>query len=424
MKKVVCCPTSLLPTRLDRQVEYLSLYSHAPAGRPSVGSIAPTLPTLIQRAGLMPPVQTWDFTTIALSVAAADQVVLRKDSPDGWTRMIELSICLNEPAVWEAQRELLESCLQHLTGDFWTLRFLDGGLEPLRAKQGRLNDADCVCLLSGGADSLVGGIDLITAGRKPLFVSRIVRGDAETQRSYARELGAQDRHYQWSFTVNHTGESEPSTRGRSIVFFAFAALAASAIQPEENQRVEIIVPENGFVSLNISLTPGRSGSLSTKTTHPLYMNGIQSLWNACGINAQLSFPYRYKTKGEVFAECSDQAILKALVNESKSCGKIQRHNLTHCGECFPCLVRRAAFLAAGIPDRTKKGYLSKKLRDSTSRDLLAVASAFLRYKQKGLPYFVGGALAFASNQERVLYERVVARGMDELGQLLKKHGVL
>lgn len=424
MKKIMCCPSSLLPTRLDSQTEYLSLYSRAPNRRGSIGYIAPTLPTLIQRAGLMPTVQTWDFTSIALSVAAADQVTLRKDSPDGWTRMIDLSICLNEPAVWEAQREVLEASLQHLTGDFWTLRFLEGGLEPPRAKQGRLSDADCVCLLSGGADSLVGGIDLTTAGRRPLFVSRIVRGDAETQRRYARELGAQGRHFQWSFTVKQNGESEPSTRGRSIIFFAFAALAASAIQSEENQPVEVIVPENGFVSLNISLTPGRLGSLSTKTTHPLYMHGIQSLWDDCGINAHLSFPYRYKTKGEVFAECADPKKLKALVNDSKSCGKIQRHKLTHCGECFPCMVRRAAFLAAGISDKTMKGYLCEDLKDSTSSDLLAVASALLRYKQKGLHRFIGGALAFAPNQDRVLYEGVVARGMDELRQLLKSHGVL
>lgn len=424
MKKIMCCPSSLLPTRSDSQTEYLSIYSHAPAGRVSAGYIAPTLPSLVQRAGLMPTVRTWDFTTIALSVAAADQIILRKDSPDGWTRMIDLSICLNEPAVWEAQREVFESSLQHLTGDFWTLRFLEGGLEPPRARQGRLSDADCVCLLSGGADSLVGGIDLTTAGRRPLFVSRVVRGDAETQRRYARELGAQDRHYQWSFTVKHNGESEPSTRGRSIIFFAFAALAASAILSEENQPVEVIVPENGFVSLNISLTPGRLGSLSTKTTHPLYMNGIQSLWDKCGINAHLSFPYRYKTKGEVFAECTDQIKLKALVNDSKSCGKILRHKLTHCGECFPCMVRRAAFLASGIPDKTMKGYLCKNLKYSTSSDVSAAASAFLRYKQRGLPRLVGGALAFAPNQVRVLYEGVVARGMDELGQLLKSHGVL
>jgi hypothetical protein len=154
------------------------------------------------------------------------------------------------------------------------------------------------------------------------------------------------------------------------------------------------------------------------------MNGIQTLWDACGINALLLFPYRYKTKGELLKECADQAKLKALINESKSCGKIQRHNLTHCGECFPCMVRRAAFLAAGISDSTQKGYLCSELKYSRSRDLLAVASAVLRYKEKGIHRFVGGALAFASNQERVLYESLVARGMNELDQLLKSHGVL
>ena len=424
MKKIICCPSSLIPTQLDPQIEYLSLYSQAPAGHGSVGYIAPTLPDLVQRAGLVPTVRMWDFATIAFSVAAADQAILRKDSPDGWTRMIELSICLNDPDVWETQRKILESTLQHLTGDFWSLRLLGGGPEPPRGKNERLRDADCVCLLSGGADSLVGGIDLTASGRKPLFVSRIFRGDRESQLRYAQELGAQDRHFQWSFSVKHRGKPELSTRGRSIIFFAFAVLATSAIQLAQNQPVNIIVPENGFVSLNIPLTPGRAGSLSTKTTHPRYMKGIQSLWDACGINARLSFPYRYKTKGELFIECADQTKFKELVGDSKSCGKIQRHNLTHCGACFPCMVRRAAFLAAGIQDTTKKGYLRQLLKDSTSGDLMAVTSAFLRYKGKGIHRLVGGELSFTSDQERVQYEGVVARGMDELGQLLKNHGIV
>lgn len=424
MNKIICSPVSLLPDHTDPDILYFALYSYAPHGRDAVGYIAPSLPTDIRREGLAPAVRVWDFTTIALSIAAADKAILREESADGWTRMIDVSISLREPAIWEARRVELESILRFLTGDFWSLHFLDGGIEPPKAKQTRSTDADCVCLLSGGVDSLVGAIDLASVGRKPLFVSQVVRGDRETQKRYATELGATDRHCQWSFTVGHSGASEKSTRGRSIVFFAFAAIAASAIPSSDNQPVEIVVPENGFISLNVPLGPGRLGSLSTKTTHPVYMKGIQSIWDALGIHARLSFPYRGKAKGELLTDCTNQAMLANLIGASTSCGKYQRNNLTHCGECVPCMVRRAAFLVAGLQDTTLKGYLCERLAQSQSRDVAAAAAAYLRYQQNGIRRFVGGSLSFASPDERLLYERVVARGMEELGQLLRSHGVL
>jgi hypothetical protein len=176
--------------------------------------------------------------------------------------------------------------------------------------------------------------------------------------------------------------------------------------------------------LNVPLGPGRLGSLSTKTTHPVYMQGIQSIWDAVGIHATLSFPFLGKTKGEILTECANQEMLANLIGDSTSCGKYQRNNLTHCGECVPCMVRRAAFLTAGLPDTTQKGYLCEHLAHSQSKDVAAAAAAYLRYQQNGIRRFVGGALSFASLDERPIYERVVARGMEELGQLLRSHGVV
>lgn len=423
MKKIMCCSISQLPDILDPNVEYFVLYSSAPSGCESVGHIAPSLPTDIRRDRLAPSVRAWDFTTIALSVAAADKTIQRKESADGWTRMIELSVCLREPAVWDAKRAELESLLRFLTGDFWTLRFLRGGVEPPKVKRPQKSDADCVCLLSGGIDSLVGAIDLTFSGRKPLFVSQVVRGDRDNQMEFATATGGKDRHCQWRFAVKHSGDSEISTRSRSIVFFAFAALAASAISSTMDSPIDIVVPENGFISLNVPLGPGRIGSLSTKTTHPIYIDGIQSIWDALGIHAKLSLPYRDKTKGDLLIECADRAKLVKLIGDSTSCGKYQR-KLTHCGACVPCMVRRAAFLKAGLTDTTVKGYCCQRLANSESSDVAAAANACLRYQDKGIRRFTGGALSFASPDERARYENVVVRGMDELNQLLKTHGVI
>jgi hypothetical protein len=422
MKKVTCCPESLLPDTLDPDVLYINMFSSA--AQKNIWHVGTDLPTAIRRDGLSPSVQAWDFATIAAAVVATDHAIPRKQSSDGWTRMIELSIYLNEPAVWDTKHAELEYLLRFLTGDFWTLRFLPGGIKAPKAKKPANPNADCVCLLSGGMDSLVGAIDLTSVGKKPLFVSQVVRGSRLAQSKFAAALGGADRHYQWSFAVGNHGTSEKSTRARSIMFFAFAAIAASAISMSEKQPVEIIVPENGFISLNIPLGAGRLGSLSTKTTHPVYTAGIQAIWDAVGIPARLSFPYQDRTKGEILLNCANQSLLIELIGDSISCAKHQRNKLTQCGECVPCMVRRAAFLKANLQDTTVKGYLCENLAHSESRDVAAVAAAYLRYQDIGIRRFTGGTLFLASQDDCRRYEDVVARGMDELGQLLSKQKVI
>lgn len=422
MKKVICCPADRLPTRLEPETLYLSMFSSA--GHEKIGHVALDLPTTIRREKLTLSVQAWDFVTFASAVAATDKAILRSASADGWTRMIDLTVSLVDPVAWNTRIAELERMLRFLTGDFWSLRFRSGGVKPPRPTESQKRDADCVCLLSGGIDSLIGAIDLTTDGKKPLFVSQVVRGDRGAQAKFAGALGGSRRHCQWSFAVRHPGDSEKSTRARSIVFFAFAALAAAGIPSSKKRPVEIVVPENGFISLNVPMGPGRIGSLSTKTTHPLYMKAVQEIWDAAGINARLVFPYRDRTKGELLRNCADPQKLLNLIGDSTSCGKYQRHNLTHCGECIPCLVRRAAFLEAKLRDTTARGYLRMDLSQSKSKDVAAVASAYLRYKDEGARRLAGGALSFASHTERGLYESVVARGMDELGKLLCRHGVI
>lgn len=421
MKKVICCPQERLPKRLDPEAFYLSMFSSS--GRDGVGHFGLELPTAVRRAKLAPSVQAWDFAAIASAVAATDKVVLRSDSADGWTRMIDLRISLVAPAAWNAIRSELENMLRFLTGDFWSLRFRTGGMKPPKPKKPQKRSADCVCLLSGGIDSLIGAIDLTADGKKPLFVSQVVRGDKGTQAKFAAVLGASARHFQWSFAVSHPGSSELSTRARSIAFFAFAALAASALPSSKKRPVDIFVPENGFISLNVPLGPARLGSLSTKTTHPVYMSAIQEIWCAVGIQARLVFPYRDRTKGELLRHCADPQKLVDLIGLSTSCGKYQRIN-QHCGMCLPCLVRRAAFLEAKLRDTTDGGYLCEKLSHSESKDVAAAAAAFLRYQDEGVRRFSGGALSFASHSERGQYESVVARGMDEIGRLLASHNVI
>lgn len=424
MSKVVCTTPELVPEHLSNGVEYFTMFKSS--GRQEVSTVGTGILREVEMAGICPDLRTWDFATFSLAVSAADLAVPRAPSADGWTRVIELNIALVDPEPFTQITHTLQDMLRFLTGDFWHLSFDGGGTPPPMSTAPKIYVADCVSLLSGGVDSLVGAIDLTHKGRRPLFVSQIAKGDSETQVWYAQKLGAAERHLQWNHNIRVVHSTERSTRGRSIVFFAFAALAASALAAE-HQPVKVFIPENGFISLNIPLNAGRAGSLSTKTTHPVFLERLQNVWTALGLKAELVRPYAFKTKGELMAECLDQAILADLVGESTSCSRFGYYNYTHCGRCVPCLVRRASFLRAGLPDTTEKYHfpiLKTAGRKNGANDIGAAAAAVLRNETLGVRRLTSGQLSFASPTDRAQYEGVVARGLSELGALLRQEQAL
>lgn len=421
MRKIVCYPSASVPAHFENDVDYFELFSRPDNNLDNVKPLGLALPSELKKYGIVPSATTLDFAAFAFSVIAVDKLIPRSDSPDGWTRMIDLTIFLSEPQKWMGIKEEIEKMLKFLTGDFWTLNFqLAEGPAISLTYEPHYRDNDCVCLLSGGMDSLVGAIDLLSDNRNPLFVSQIIRGDAKRQIAFANRFGDHN-HCQWS--VGRLRGSEGSTRARSIAFFAFALLAASAISNVDSVT-EIVVPENGFISLNVPLDANRIGSLSTKTTHPVYMALLQKIWNSLGIRAKLVFPYRYKTKGEVLKECKNRELMEELIFETNSCGKYQRYGLRHCGVCVPCLVRRAAFFEAGIRDTTQRGYCFNDISKSDSFDLSAVSLAAKQVEIAGINKFVKGNLSFASPEERGLYLGVVSRGINELSNYLKGYGII
>lgn len=422
MNKVICYPRCCTPKYYSDDYYYFEMFTVPEQKINNVGHVGVQLFKELRKSKIAPTVEALDFTIIAMAVVAADKAVLRKKSADGWTRKIELCIYLHDAPKWRQEKRKLEEMLRFLSGDFWVLNInaLPESLVP--QKKYDLRQQDCICLLSGGMDSLVGAIDLHEEGRNPLFVSQTVRGDAEHQREYAMQFGINNL-CQWSNNIKKKGESEISTRARSMVFFAFALLASCGIDCNAQGRKELFVPENGYISLNMPLDPLRTGSLSTKTTHPVYMKAMQEIWNDVGINIDFVLPYKYKTKGEVLMDCKNQDLMKKLIFGSTSCGKYQR-KLQHCGVCVPCLVRRAAFLKNNLCDVTEGGYFKENLQCSYSKDVAAAALAVVQLKKNGIESLVKGMLSFAKGEERNLYLGVIERGVLEIGALLREHSVI
>lgn len=424
MSTVICTHKDLLPDALLPGVDYFSMYRHE---RDDVSTVGTGLLREIGRARMSPGTRAWDFLTLALAVNAADLAVARVHGADGWTRSIQLEVALHDPAPFHPMSAKIAEALRFLTGDFWQLQFSDGGEPPPSSTDVQRFDADCVSLLSGGLDSLVGAIDLTAHGRRPLFVSQMAKGDSDTQLLFARRIGGADRHLQWNHNVRLTHATERSTRGRSIVFFAFAAIAADALHQQTQKEVEVYVPENGFISLNVPLNAGRVGSLSTKTTHPVFMARLQKIWDQLGIPGVLHRPYAYLTKGEMLDGCKDPALLADLAGQSTSCGRYGYYGYTHCGRCVPCMVRRASFKRAKLTDKTVKykfDNLGVHGRKNGANDIGAVARAVLKVDALGASGFAAGQFAFADPTERREFEGVVQRGFEELGVLLRDHNVL
>ena len=405
-----------------------SLFS-APEQR-GVGRVGANIPRDLRREGVYPSTRAWDFLALSLSVAAADSGCLRSQSPDGWTRSIQLEVAVREPDVWNAQARSLDTALQFLTGDIWELTFVPGGMAPPRARRqtGRCLDGDCTCLLSGGVDSLVGAIDAVAAGRRPVLVSHISQGDAERQRRFAKRLGANLSHFQLNHAAKPPGKAERSQRARSIAFIAYGVLASSVLPLySRGDVVELLIPENGFISLNIPLTPLRLGTLSTRTTHPLFIGQMQNILDDLELNVRLSNPYQFKTKGEMLHECEDQSLLRELAFDSTSCGRFMRFGYQHCGRCFPCLVRRSALLRWGNGDETRYKYNDLSIEDSRHRnfdDVRSAVFAALSIEQLGVEDWAGDALNRVRLEDPVPYIDLAERGINELRAFLEAVGAM
>jgi hypothetical protein len=381
----------------------------------------------VRRAGLSPVTLAWDFVSIALAAVTADFAERRSASPDGWTREFELQVPVSDPDLWSTQADRLKEALSFLTTDRWSFTFTSGSVPFVKPKGKRLRmpDADCVALLSGGLDSLIGGIDLVEASMVPYFVSHTVPGDRANQKAFAARLGG--KVVNLNHNVNTGGPKERSQRARSLIFIAYGVIVATSLDAYgDGKTVDLFVNENGYIAINPPLTPMRVGSLSTRTVHPRFVGLVQEVLDGVGVGVNLTNPYRFKTKGEMLEECQDQTLLLELAHQSTSCGRYQRHGFTHCGRCLPCHIRRAAFLRWRKPDATKYVFGPLGQQDESHAafdDVRSVATALSMVQNHGLDRWLGATLASVPLDDRDETRRMLKRGIQELGTLHKSLGV-
>jgi len=384
-----------------------------------------------------------DLITIATAVTAADTFAQRETAADAWSRQMHLHIPVKDKSKWSLLAERLRAILNFLTGDQWQFTFFESSMtipKPKTSskadeKRETLKGLNSVCLFSGGLDSAVGAIDILNghSDYKPLLVSHAYRGDGVKQENIKSLL--KSRFGELSYSISPglkedlKGNTETSMRGRSFNFLAMAVLGIAALRNanDDSKISTIIVPENGYISINPPLTRRRIGSHSTRTTHPYFLNRLESLLNDAGYNVQFINPYQFKTKGEMLAECKDQVAIAKAVPLSVSCSHWHREHI-QCGRCVPCLIRRSSVYHAKLTEDAD--YESRNLKvvpkEREKRDdLQAVQTAIIRLNKTG-DYRSwlrqSGSLPSDVDIRRKL-ESTIRRGLKEVEAFLKAENV-
>lgn len=387
-----------------------------------------------------------EFLAFSSAVYALDKAITRKDAEDGWTRSISLSMPVSDPQRWNAALTELTEALEFLTGDRWQLIITsydnpilfrpDSSRRRSRWALDSTGGTDTVSLFSGGLDSLVGVIDYLEQSASGLALvghhDPHIPGPFKDQCSLIEPLSAAypDRLRPIFLRVaQHPPGREITLRSRSLLFIALGLYVATAIGPD----VTLLIPENGAIALNFPLTPSRRGSCSTRTAHPYFLNTLSQALYRIGIQNPLANPLADKTKGEVVQECANPDLLGKLAPTTVSCAKRnrrmhwRRRTARSCGQCMPCIYRRAALHRLGADAEVYgndacSGETDLAGAKSSGKDLRALLSLLRRnpsLQEVARTLLANGPLDIERLPQ---YAALVLRSNDEIRDLLRDKG--
>lgn len=385
-----------------------------------------------------------DLFVLSLSVLACDKRLSRNDAADAWTRRIELHVPALNDIIFNDNRLLINKMLSFLTGDLWDITFYNSDYRCLKRNRFRHNGIefayDFVSLFSGGLDSFCGAISFFENGNNVLFVgNKENRLIDQTQKDLFNDTLSYyptNNSTFCSFNVDvhkllskgrAVDSEEKTTRSRSFMFICSALLFSNI---SGRKDLKIYVPENGFIGLNLPLTPSRLGSCSTRTTHPFYFSLFNRLLGKLGLNNEIVNPYKYKTKREIVVSVQKTKAFLNNYNRTLSCshpcaqrwsGKSSINE--NCGKCYPCLIRQSSL--CHLPEfESKEPKNINALFSNYSKgmdNLYAVLSAVYSFKssdEKAVKRRIN-ATGYLNNDEVEEYYRVYAETMKNLVELFK-----
>lgn len=404
-----------------------------------------------------------DFITVAASVYATDKRVPRTgvnagEVEDNWTRNLVISIPVLDYDKWILIKNEFESALNFLSGDKWEIQFRKTELQfrnySTKKKCKVINGTfDAVSLFSGGLDSYSGAINLLEQGKNICFVgcreyyalsNRInnlygILNESYPDRNMDVVVFKADpgvpRNINEDLRIKY---NENTSRSRSMLFLSVAIAVASLI----GEDIPVYIPENGFIGLNVPLTPSRKGSCSTRTTHIYFIKQLNSILQKLGVPHKIENFFAYKTKGEIVQDVKASKAFKMGAGKTISCSHPMRADKgipgrpRNCGYCYPCLIRRASLNGTEVDEEYLEDYKDdykiglpfvKNERFANSdtgktADLKAVLLSLHNYLRYGTKeYYVKKLIALGgmNMQEIDAFVDVYMRSMEEMNVFIK-----
>lgn len=375
-----------------------------------------------------PALEAKDLLRVVTAAYIADRTA--RQPANTLTRPLALTVHVEQPDAWtDTALEQTVDLLHWLTGDAWALRCVPSeAKQPQRTLDLNGSAADDICLVSGGLDSLCGALVRLQKPGTPFFLghadtSTLIR---RAQKQLQKHLAGQTppRTYTQYPLRNRGHASNRTPKTRSLLFMTMAVAAASGMGAKR-----VLVPENGFTSINPPLEPSRGGVMTTRSTHPWTFHALTELLTTLSLTGiAVLNPHHDLTKGQLLKQAmpaatdADQALAAATVSCAKpNPGRPAGGNPnTQCGVCIACLVRRAAFVAAGLPDKT--GYAvetwgkapAEAVRHARRHDIAAWRSA----TENGIArHRVLGSAAWPPGTDFDHVLDLVDRGLEELAHV-------
>lgn len=346
-----------------------------------------------------------DLYLISLVVFAVDKRVPRSCFSDAWTRTLKINMPVKELGIWNSVKSDIDRMLSYLSGDKWDINFREcepkSDYKSPRKRSPKtpefLKDIKAVSLFSGGLDSFCGAHKLLGENIPTVFVGF---------QEYGKLKGLQNKLmsslqetypdcYSSLFTFSAVARSmffnddtilntENTSRSRSFLFLCSALVVAGIVGDE----IPVYIPENGFIGLNLPMTPSRIGSCSTRTTHPYFIKMFNEILEKIGINHKIVNPYAFSTKREMVNQFKNIPSFQKYFHETISCshpcnGRWDRYPVPqNCGYCYPCLIRQSSLLDVDLTNESygKDIFTSDYIRQTTDAkhsDLVDLLSSII-----------------------------------------------
>jgi 7-cyano-7-deazaguanine synthase in queuosine biosynthesis len=305
--------------------------------------------TLLQRQSKQLSSVTADLLDIAIAVHIADRILFHKQENIPCKL---LRVPLRNPEIFHSSEVMdkLTHCLHWFTEDIWLFEF------SRRKKLGRVAEQQLsfdlvqpteVALWSGGLDALAGLYNRLSeqsASQYSLVSStngnRYIHG---VQRKVYQEINNLYNNItltQISLRVCKKQRSikrnfVPRTRG--FVFMLFGIVMADI----EGQN-RFYIYENGIGAINLPFRESSMAYHQSRAVHPISIYHMSNL--ASEIFKKkfiITNPFIFYTKAEIIEKLVNQESTE-LVAQTISCDRRYRYQITQCGRCSSCLLRRQA----------------------------------------------------------------------------------